>query len=67
MLAWTKLAQRGRSLASGWYTVTSDFAAAGLFVDAGGGRVIANYGMENLRFIEPVKPGDTIRAPDLQT
>jgi oxepin-CoA hydrolase/3-oxo-5,6-dehydrosuberyl-CoA semialdehyde dehydrogenase len=24
--------------------------------------VIANYGMENLRFIEPVKPGDTIQV-----
>ena len=23
---------------------------------------IANYGMENLRFIEPVKPGDTIQV-----
>lgn len=37
-------------------------AAAGLFVDAGVGPVIANYGMENLRFIEPVKPGDTIQV-----
>jgi acyl dehydratase len=26
------------------------------------GPVIANYGMENLRFIEPVKPGDTIQV-----
>ncbi len=29
-------------------------AAAGLFVDAGVGPVIANYGLESLRFIEPV-------------
>ena len=67
MLTWTKLAQRSRSLASvvhGYFLIS---AAAGLFVDAGVGPVIANYGMENLRFIEPVKPGDTIRAPDLQT
>ncbi|MFZ1874614.1 MAG: MaoC/PaaZ C-terminal domain-containing protein, partial [Chania sp.] len=26
------------------------------------GPVIANYGMENLRFIEPVKIGDTIQV-----
>ena len=26
------------------------------------GPVIANYGLENLRFIEPVKPGDTIQV-----
>ena len=37
-------------------------AAAGLFVDDGVGPVIANYGLENLRFIEPVKPGDTIQV-----
>ncbi|WP_277753994.1 MaoC/PaaZ C-terminal domain-containing protein, partial [Rosenbergiella epipactidis] len=35
---------------------------AGLFVDAGVGPVIANYGLEGLRFLQPVKPGDTIQA-----
>ncbi|MBR7342246.1 MaoC/PaaZ C-terminal domain-containing protein, partial [Klebsiella pneumoniae] len=38
------------------------FAQLVLFVDAGVGPVIANYGMENLRFIAPVKPGDTIQV-----
>jgi len=37
-------------------------AAAGLFVDPAPGPVIANYGLENLRFIEPVALGDTIQA-----
>ena len=35
-------------------------AAAGLFVYPGEGPVLANYGLENLRFIEPVYIGDTI-------
>jgi oxepin-CoA hydrolase/3-oxo-5,6-dehydrosuberyl-CoA semialdehyde dehydrogenase len=34
--------------------------AAGLFVDPAPGPVLANYGLDNLRFIKPVKPGDTI-------
>ena len=33
-----------------------------MFVDPAPGPVIANYGLENLRFIEPVCPGDTIQA-----
>lgn len=37
-------------------------AAAGLFVDPAPGPVLANYGLDNLRFIEPVKIGDTIQA-----
>ena len=37
-------------------------AAAGLFVDPAPGPVLANYGLENLRFIKPVYLGDTIRA-----
>jgi oxepin-CoA hydrolase / 3-oxo-5,6-dehydrosuberyl-CoA semialdehyde dehydrogenase len=37
-------------------------AAAGLFVDPNEGPVLANYGLEQLRFIEPVAIGDTIRA-----
>ncbi|MHA6668761.1 phenylacetic acid degradation bifunctional protein PaaZ [Homoserinimonas sp. A447] len=36
--------------------------AAGLFVDAEPGPVLANYGLENLRFITPVSPGDSIRV-----
>ena len=35
-------------------------AAAGLFVDPAPGPVIANYGLENLRFIQPVYIGDSI-------
>ena len=36
--------------------------AAGLFVDPEPGPVLANYGLENLRFITPVSPGDEIRV-----
>ncbi len=36
--------------------------AAGLFVDPAPGPVLANYGLENLRFITPVSPGDSIRV-----
>ncbi|WP_129790602.1 phenylacetic acid degradation bifunctional protein PaaZ [Sphingosinicella sp. CPCC 101087] len=36
--------------------------AAGLFVDPAPGPVLANYGLENLRFQTPVYPGDTIRV-----
>ena len=36
--------------------------AAGLFVDPEPGPVLANYGLENLRFITPVSPGDPIRV-----
>lgn len=34
---------------------------AGLFVDPAPGPVLANYGLENLRFITPVSPDDSIR------
>ena len=37
-------------------------AAAGLFVDPALGPVLANYGLERLRFTKPVYPGDTIRV-----
>ncbi|MFQ5739388.1 MAG: phenylacetic acid degradation bifunctional protein PaaZ [Acidobacteriota bacterium] len=37
-------------------------AAAGLFVDPAPGPVLANYGLENLRFTQPVYIGDTIQA-----
>lgn len=36
--------------------------AAGLFVDPAPGPVLANYGLEDLRFITPVSPGDEIRV-----
>ena len=36
--------------------------AAGLFVDPAPGPVLANYGLENLRFLTPVSPGDSVRV-----
>jgi oxepin-CoA hydrolase/3-oxo-5,6-dehydrosuberyl-CoA semialdehyde dehydrogenase len=36
--------------------------AAGLFVDPDPGPVLANYGLDNLRFVKPVKPGDAIEV-----
>ena len=47
----------GKRVAHGYFVIS---AAAGMFVDPSPGPVIANYGLENLRFIEPVAPGDTI-------
>ena len=44
-------------VAHGYFIVS---AAAGLFVDPALGPVLANYGLENLRFTKPVYPGDTI-------
>ena len=35
---------------------------AGLFVDPAPGPVLANYGLDSLRFLAPVYPGDQIRA-----
>ena len=46
-------------VAHGYFIVS---AAAGLFVDPALGPVLANYGMEKLRFTKPVYPGDTIRV-----
>ena len=46
-----------KRVAHGYFVIS---AAAGLFVWPGEGPVLANYGMENLRFIEPVYIGDTI-------
>ena len=46
-------------VAHGYFIVS---AAAGLFVDPALGPVLANYGLENLRFTKPVYPGDTIRV-----
>lgn len=36
--------------------------AAGLFVDPDPGPVLANYGLDNLRFSKPVSPGDTLKV-----
>ena len=36
--------------------------AAGMFVHADPGPVLANYGLDNLRFITPVSAGDSIRV-----
>jgi oxepin-CoA hydrolase/3-oxo-5,6-dehydrosuberyl-CoA semialdehyde dehydrogenase len=36
--------------------------AAGLFVDPAPGPVLANYGLENLRFQTPLYPGDAMRV-----
>jgi oxepin-CoA hydrolase/3-oxo-5,6-dehydrosuberyl-CoA semialdehyde dehydrogenase len=48
-----------RKVAHGYFVLS---AAAGLFVDPAPGPVLANYGLESLRFTKPVYPGDTIRA-----
>ncbi len=49
----------GKRVAHGYLIIS---AAAGMFVDPAPGPVIANYGMESLRFIEPVGFGDTIQV-----
>jgi len=49
----------GMRVAHGYFVLS---AAAGLFVDPGVGPVLANYGLERLRFVKPVGIGDTIRA-----
>ena len=36
--------------------------AAGLFVDPAPGPVLANYGLDELRFLKPVSPGDAIKV-----
>lgn len=36
--------------------------AAGLFVEPNEGPVLANTGLDNLRFLKPVEPGDTIQV-----
>ncbi len=46
-------------VAHGYFIVS---AAAGLFVDPAPGPVLANYGLENLRFLTPVNPDDEIRV-----
>lgn len=48
-----------RRVAHGYFVLS---AAAGLFVDPAPGPVLANYGLESLRFTKPVYIGDTIQA-----
>ncbi|MFM2207578.1 MAG: hypothetical protein RL213_1553 [Bacteroidota bacterium] len=48
-----------RRVAHGYFLIS---AAAGLFVDPKKGPVLANYGLDNLRFIQPVYVGDTIQV-----
>ncbi len=49
----------GSRVAHGYFLIA---AAAGLFVDAPYGPVLGNYGLDALRFVKPVKPGDRIRV-----
>lgn len=49
----------GKRVAHGYFIIA---AAAGMFVEPSPGPVLANYGMENLRFVEPVGIGDTIQV-----
>jgi oxepin-CoA hydrolase/3-oxo-5,6-dehydrosuberyl-CoA semialdehyde dehydrogenase len=49
----------GGRVAHGYFLIS---AAAGLFVDPPYGPVLANYGLEGLRFTKPVKPGDRIKV-----
>ncbi len=47
----------GGIVAHGYLVVS---LAAGLFVDPDPGPVLANFGVDNLRFLTPVKAGDSI-------
>jgi len=47
----------GGRVAHGYLVVSF---AAGLFVSPEPGPVLANYGLENLRFLTPVFPGDAV-------
>ena len=49
----------GGRVAHGYFLIS---AAAGLFVDPGYGPVLGNYGLDALRFVKPVKPGDRIKV-----
>jgi oxepin-CoA hydrolase/3-oxo-5,6-dehydrosuberyl-CoA semialdehyde dehydrogenase len=49
----------GGIVAHGYLVVS---LAAGLFVEPNPGPVLANFGVDNLRFLTPVKAGDTIQV-----
>lgn len=54
-----KETQFGQRIAHGYFVLS---AAAGLFVSPAPGPVLANYGLDTLRFVKPVAIGDTIQA-----
>jgi oxepin-CoA hydrolase/3-oxo-5,6-dehydrosuberyl-CoA semialdehyde dehydrogenase len=54
-----KQTQFGQRIAHGYFVLS---AAAGLFVSPAPGPVLANYGLDTLRFVKPVGIGDTIQA-----
>ncbi|MDP3821441.1 MAG: phenylacetic acid degradation bifunctional protein PaaZ [Burkholderiales bacterium] len=54
-----KASSFGKRIAHGYFVLS---AAAGLFVSPAPGPVLANYGLDTLRFVKPVGIGDTIRA-----
>jgi len=49
----------GSRVAHGYFLIS---AAAGLFVDPDYGPVLGNYGLDELRFVKPAKPGDRIKV-----
>ena len=49
----------GQRIAHGYFVLS---AAAGLFVWPAPGPVLANYGLDTLRFVKPVGIGDTLQA-----
>jgi oxepin-CoA hydrolase/3-oxo-5,6-dehydrosuberyl-CoA semialdehyde dehydrogenase len=49
----------GGRVAHGYFLIS---AAAGLFVDPDYGPVLGNYGLNELRFVKPVKPGERIKV-----
>lgn len=49
----------GKRVAHGYFVLS---AAAGMFVHPSPGPVLLNYGLEDLRFVAPVFPGDTIQV-----
>ena len=54
-----KVSPFGKRIAHGYFVLS---AAAGLFVSPAPGPVLANYGLDTLRFVKPVGIGDTIQA-----
>ena len=49
----------GARVAHGYFIVS---LAGGLFVDPDPGPVLANYGIDDLRFLSPVYPGDSLKV-----
>ncbi len=49
----------GKRIAHGYFVLS---AATGMFVSPAPGPVLANYGLDTLRFVKPVGIGDTIQA-----